>query len=90
MPISQVTLGIKNKRTALEKDLYVIIMKSREGLSYQGADKSVKHKHAGTIHGVFSSSRLSGEILMLPSRSTVGLNRVDKGGRRAHRGNACF
>ena len=32
-----------------------MIMNGREGLSYQGAGKSVKHKGAETIHGVFFS-----------------------------------
>ena len=48
-----------------------MIINGREGLSYQGAGKSVKHKSAGTIHGVFSGPCLFAEIMMLASRSTV-------------------
>lgn len=35
VPISQVILGIKNKRTALEKDFYVMIMNGREVIKGQ-------------------------------------------------------
>lgn len=51
-----------------------MIMNGREGLSYQGAGKSVKHKSAETIHGVFFSGPcLFAEIMMLSSRSTMDL-----------------
>lgn len=74
LPISGVILGVKNKLTALEKDFFVMIMNGREGLSYQGAGKSVKHKSAGTIHGMFSSGPcLFAEIMLLSSRSTMDL-----------------
>lgn len=70
MSISQVTFGIKDKGTTLEKGFYVILMNGKE-LSYQGADTSMGHKSAGTIHGVFSGSCLFGEIIIHSSRSTL-------------------
>lgn len=51
----------------------VIIMSDKEGLSYRGAHKSVGHKSARTIHGVFSGSCLFREIMMFSLRSTLNL-----------------
>lgn len=64
---------MRNQRTALEKDFYVIIMNGKEGLSYPGTYKSVGHKSAGTVHGVFSGFCLFGEIMMLSSRNILNL-----------------
>lgn len=48
-------------------------MNGKEGLSCQGEDKSVGFKSAGTVHGVFSGSCLSGEMMRHSSRAPESL-----------------
>lgn len=64
------TVGIKNKQRALEKDFYVIRVNGKERFGYPGANRSGGQKGAGTIHGVYFGFCLVGEIMLLPSRST--------------------